>query len=69
MERKEVTVVEMPVSNADAEQVVVAENGKLWAQGRLLGPYVVAGRTSCLELFVKNHTGRAVSLNFHIFIL
>lgn len=60
MERKEISVVEMPVPNVDAEQVVVSENGKLWAQGRLLGPYVIAGRMSCLELFVKNHSGKPV---------
>lgn len=62
-ERKEIMVVELPVSNVDAEQVVVAENGKFWVQGRLLGPYVIAGRTSCLELFVKNHSLKSVSSN------
>ena len=61
MERKEIMVMEQPVSNVDAEQVVVAENGRFWAQGRLLGPYVVAGRTACLELFVKNHSSKPVS--------
>ncbi|KAL5525827.1 hypothetical protein ACEPAG_7164 [Sanghuangporus baumii] len=57
MERREVIVVEAPDDHPeDTERIVVGENGKIWAQGRVLNPYVVAGRDACVELFVKNHS-------------
>ncbi|KAL5526614.1 hypothetical protein ACEPAF_8338 [Sanghuangporus sanghuang] len=57
MERKEVVVVEAPADHPeDTERIVVGENGKIWAQGRMLNPYVIAGRDACVELFVKNHS-------------
>ena len=63
MERKEVDVVESPGEpNGDSEQVVVGENGKLWVQGRVMNPYVVAGESCCVELFVKNHSAKKVSM-------
>nr|GAT58012.1 predicted protein [Mycena chlorophos] len=50
-----------------AEGVVVAENGKIWAQAKVVGGVVVAGESACIELQVKNHstkknTGLVVTL-------
>lgn len=69
MERKEVVVVEAPEGSppVDSERIVVGENGKIWAQGRVLNPYVVTGRDACVELFVKNHSTKRVSLVFRYF--
>lgn len=62
MERKEIAVVEAPGEPSDVEQIVVGENSKFWVQGRLLNSYVVAGRDACVELFVKNHSSKRVSI-------
>jgi len=40
------------------EGIVVGESGKLWMHGRMVGSVVVAGGSACLELQVKNHSGR-----------
>lgn len=63
MERKEVMVVEAPTTASDVEQIVIGENSKVWAQGRILNQYVVAGQDTCVELFVKNHSSKRVSSN------
>jgi hypothetical protein len=46
--------------DATAEAVVVGENGKIWAQGRVIGGVLVAGHSACLELQVKNHSTKKV---------
>lgn len=55
-------------SRAEPEAVVVGENGKIWAQGRVVGGVVVAGESACVELQVKNHstkknTGLTIALS------
>jgi hypothetical protein len=47
-----------------AEAVVVGENGKIWAQGRVIGGVLVAGASACLELQVKNHSTKKVLRHF-----
>ncbi|THH10040.1 hypothetical protein EW145_g1598 [Phellinidium pouzarii] len=70
MERKEVAVIEAlgdPAIAEGAEHIVVGENGKIWIQGRIVNPYVVAGHSACVELFVKNHsTKKTSSLNLRL---
>lgn len=46
----------------EPQGVVVGENGKFWMQGTLVGGAVVAGGTACVELQVKNHSTKKVSL-------
>ncbi len=46
----------------DPEGVVVGENGKIWMQGKVLGGFMVAGEPACIELMVKNHSTKKVSL-------
>ncbi|KAF8896634.1 hypothetical protein BD779DRAFT_1496977 [Infundibulicybe gibba] len=46
------------VDGKDPEAVVVAEGGKIWVQGRLVGGVVVAGESACVELQVKNHSNK-----------
>lgn len=50
------------------EGVIIGENGKLWMHGKLVGPVVVAGESACIELHVKNHSNKKVSLfiSFHV---
>ncbi|KAK7043841.1 hypothetical protein VNI00_008006 [Paramarasmius palmivorus] len=38
--------------------VVVAENGKIWIQARVVGGVVVSGESACVELQVKNHSSK-----------
>ncbi|EAU85235.1 hypothetical protein CC1G_06251 [Coprinopsis cinerea okayama7 len=52
----------------EPEAVIIGENGKLWMQGKLVGPVIIAGESACIELQVKNHsnkknTGLSLSLN------
>ncbi|KAF7307787.1 Arrestin-N domain-containing protein [Mycena kentingensis (nom. inval.)] len=42
----------------EPEGVVVGENGKLWAQAKVVGGVVVAGESGCIELQVKNHSSK-----------
>jgi len=44
----------------EPEGVVVGENGKIWAQGRIVGGMAVAGESACVELQVKNHSSKKV---------
>jgi len=61
MERREVDVVEaVGEPAAGTEQVTVGENGKIWMQGRIANPFLVAGSSACVELFVKNHSAKKV---------
>lgn len=39
---------------------VVAEAGKMWVQGQILGGFAIAGRSACVELKVKNHSTKKV---------
>ncbi|KAI0791168.1 hypothetical protein C8Q75DRAFT_756975 [Abortiporus biennis] len=57
-DRKEVDVVEayLPEYATEPEAVVVSENGKLWAHGKLVGGVLIAGEPACVELHVKNHS-------------
>ncbi|KAJ7621716.1 hypothetical protein DFH06DRAFT_1232550 [Mycena polygramma] len=43
-------------SRPEPEGVVVGENGKIWAQGKIVGGVIVAGESGCVELQVKNHS-------------
>ncbi|KAI5119446.1 hypothetical protein M0805_008385 [Coniferiporia weirii] len=64
MERRDITVAEAlgrPTNPSGDEQIVVGENGKIWMQGRILNPYVVAGHNACVELFVRNHSMKSAS--------
>lgn len=73
-DKKDVDVVEAFDGDPDRvspEAVVVGEGGKIWAQGRVMGGVVVAGRGACVELQVKNHsakknTGLSVTLTRHL---
>lgn len=61
MDRKEIDVIEaVGLPSEGTEQVVVGENGKIWVQGRIVNPYLVAGTSACIELFVKNHSPKKV---------
>lgn len=51
---------EEELSRGDPEGVIVAENGKMWVQGRVLGGFLVAGQPACVELQVKNHSPKKV---------
>ncbi|KAF5381196.1 hypothetical protein D9757_007889 [Collybiopsis confluens] len=42
----------------EPEVTVVAENGKIWCQGRVVGGILVAGESACIELQVKNHSAK-----------
>lgn len=62
--KKDVQVVgscEWP-GTEEPEGVVVGEYGKIWAQGKVVGGVVVAGESACVELQVKNHSSKKVSL-------
>lgn len=66
-DKKPVDVVEgfdeaLPLSEPEA--VVVGEGGKIWVQGRAVGAFMVAGQAGCVELQVKNHSTKKVSLYF-----
>ncbi|TFY51911.1 hypothetical protein EVJ58_g10311, partial [Rhodofomes roseus] len=69
-DKKPVDVVESfdeELLRGEPEAVVVGENGKIWAQGKVVGGFMVAGQAGCVELQVKNHsskknTGLSVSL-------
>ncbi|KAJ7035304.1 hypothetical protein C8F04DRAFT_1233739 [Mycena alexandri] len=59
MERTDIQVVECfteDPTRPEPEGVVVAENGKIWAQGKVVGGVIVAGESACVELQVKNHS-------------
>lgn len=47
-------------SRVEPDGIIVGENGKIWAQGKVVGGMVVAGETGCLELQVKNHSSKKV---------
>ncbi|KAJ7068875.1 hypothetical protein B0H15DRAFT_871713 [Mycena belliarum] len=58
-DRNDLQVVECFAEEAErpeVEGVVVGENGKIWAQGRIVGGVIVAGESACIELQVKNHS-------------
>jgi hypothetical protein len=62
--KKDVDIVEAASQVGErysARNVVVAEKGKLWVQGRVMNPYVVSGQSVCVELHVKNHSTKKVS--------
>lgn len=62
-DKKEVDVVESfeeDFNRHEPEGVIVAENGKIWIQAKLLGGFVVAGQPACIELQVKNHSTKKV---------
>lgn len=44
----------------EPEGVVVGEHGKVWVHGRVVGGFIIAGESACVELMVKNHSGRKV---------
>ncbi|KAJ7765849.1 hypothetical protein DFH07DRAFT_1058775 [Mycena maculata] len=59
MDRTDIQVVECfdeDPARPEPEGVVVAENGKIWAQGKVVGGVIVAGESACVELQVKNHS-------------
>ena len=62
MERQEVKVAEIPKGTSDSIHTVVGENGKIWVQGRVINPFVVAGRDVCIELLAKNHSNLRVGV-------
>lgn len=63
-ERKEIEVhesYEEDFSREEPERTTVGENGKIWAQGRVVGGVLVSGESACVELEVKNHSNKRVS--------
>ncbi|KAJ7600305.1 hypothetical protein C8J56DRAFT_813096 [Mycena floridula] len=44
--------------NGETEGTVVAENGKIWIQGKVVGGILVAGESACVEFQVKNHSNK-----------
>lgn len=68
---KEVDVVENfkeDEARVEPEGVVVAENGKIWVHGRVVGGVVVAGESGCVELEVKNHSSKKVFCHRQIYL-
>jgi hypothetical protein len=62
-DKKEIDVVESgeeDFARIEPEGVIVGENGKFWAQGRMVGGVAVAGESACVELHVKNHSSKKV---------
>ncbi|KZT73573.1 hypothetical protein DAEQUDRAFT_762024 [Daedalea quercina L-15889] len=60
-DKKPVDVVESfdeELLRGEPEAVVVGENGKMWAQGKVVGGFLVAGQAGCVELQVKNHSSK-----------
>ncbi|KZS92003.1 hypothetical protein SISNIDRAFT_129998 [Sistotremastrum niveocremeum HHB9708] len=45
----------------DAQNIILGEGGKFWAQGTLLRGYAVAGETAAVDLHIKNHTAKKTS--------
>jgi hypothetical protein len=63
--KKEIEVVETyeeDFTRIEPEGVVIGENGKMWVQGRVVGGILVSGESACVELAVKNHSSRKVSV-------
>jgi hypothetical protein len=56
------------LNRPEPEGVVVAENGKIWAQGKIVGGVIVAGETACVELQVKNHSTKKASGTVFVFL-
>jgi hypothetical protein len=46
----------------EPEGVTVGENGKIWMMGKVVGGVCVSGEPGCVELQVKNHSNKKVSL-------
>jgi hypothetical protein len=66
-DKKEVEVVERydeDFERIEPESVVVGDQGKIWVHGRVVGGLIVAGESACVELQVKNHSAKKVSLSF-----
>ncbi|KAJ7471047.1 hypothetical protein FB451DRAFT_1090677 [Mycena latifolia] len=58
-DRRDIQVVECfeeDPARPEPEGVVVGENGKIWAQAKIVGGVIVAGESACVELQVKNHS-------------
>lgn len=51
----------------EPEGVVVGEHGKVWVHGRVVGGFIIAGESACVELMVKNHSGRKVCISSSLF--
>ena len=41
-------------------ETLVAENGKMWVRGKVVGGFVVPGESACVEFWVRNHTAKKV---------
>ena len=61
-DKKDIDVVEAhdEQTREPGEKVVIGENGKFWAQGRVVNSVLVAGQPACVELHVKNHSSKKV---------
>ena len=61
-DKKDIDVVEAhdEQTRESGEKVVIGENGKFWAQGRVVNSVLVAGQPACVELHVKNHSSKKV---------
>ncbi|THH13123.1 hypothetical protein EW146_g7062 [Bondarzewia mesenterica] len=59
-DQREVDVVESFEENrfdhVEPEGVIIGEHGKIWVQGKVVGGFVVAGESTCVEIQVKNHS-------------
>jgi hypothetical protein len=47
----------------DVVKVAVGEGGKVWAQGKIVGGFAIAGQPACCELHIKNHSIKKVSVS------
>ena len=68
--KKDIDIVEAACEVGErfsARNVAIAEKGKMWIQGRVLNPYVVSGRSVCIELHIKNHSKKKVRNAWHGF--
>jgi hypothetical protein len=65
--REAVVVEDIEDVEQKAEAIVVGENGKIWAQARVVGGMLVAGAGACLELQVKNHSTKKVCPSHQLF--
>lgn len=61
---RHIDVVECPMPERDTTDdpraTAIGDGGKVWAQGKIVGGLLVAGRSACCELHIKNHSIKKV---------
>jgi hypothetical protein len=56
-----VEILEEDFTRTEPEGVTTGENGKIWVRASVVDGFLVAGKSACVELIVKNHSARRVS--------